>query len=771
MSHRTLAALALLLATACTHEASEEATPEAAASRASERAPESDEDRPGGWRLAASDSPYLRQHADNDVDWYAWGPEAFERARAEDKPVFLSIGYSACHWCHVMEHESFENPDIAAYLREHFISVKVDREQRPDVDSRYMQAVQQMTGSGGWPLTAFLTPEGAPFFGGTYFPPERQRGMPGFRELLEWVHKIWTEQRPNIEKTANSNLTQLTTDIFPPPRDWDAKELLGNVPTSLTAALDPIYGGIRSSRPQRFPPSMLLRFLFRQQLRIGTVDLTRAFLTLDMMASGGMRDHVGGGFHRYSTDPQWKVPHFEKMLYDNGVLAALYAEAYALSGRAFYADVARDTLEWLMTDMRSPRGLYYAARDADSLPFDEDGQPVPGAHPEEGDVYTWTLPELEQALGAEEAATFARLFDIRNGDRGNFERGRSIPMPLKALDRVAADPTALLGSRSTLPEGEAFNTWLDSVYDRLLAVRSKRPQAFRDEKCLSAWNGLALTGFSISASLLDDEALTVESDSLASAIRDTLLTEDEDHKLWVAHQWFEGRASGQGVLTDYAYVARGFLDAYHATGNPEWLVISLRLAYRMLDLFEDPEKGGLFETLGDDPLLPGRLRELNDGARASGHSVALHHMLRVAPLDDSGRLAAAVDRALDSLAPVATKNPHSFTSLLTAIDSWQGPLAEVVIDGAEDLPATEAMRAMARTTFLPAALVISDAARAREALAGSVLSAEPSLLAGRQAPEGEARAWVCQRGVCLLPATSPEVLAEQLTGMARRDAP
>ncbi len=726
--------------------------------------PESGEigERTGGWRLASEASPYLRQHADNTVDWYAWGPEAFERAVAENNPIFLSIGYSACHWCHVMEHESFEDEATGAYLRKHFISIKVDREQRPDVDSRYMTAVQQMTGSGGWPLTAFLTPEGAPFYGGTYFPSKPMRQMPTFLDVLEWVNSIWTDDQQNVRELAQKNHRGLQRDIFPQPKEWDARGLLTDASAAMIDGLDPIYGGMRSTRPQRFPPSMLLRFLFRQQLRGGELNLSRAYLTLDMMASGGMRDHVGGGFHRYSVDPQWKVPHFEKMLYDNGVLAATYAEAYALSGREFYGDVARDTLQWLMRDMRSPEGLYYSARDADSLPFGQDGQALPGVHPEEGDVYTWTLPELKAALGDTDGLLFAKVFDIRKSDRGNFERGRSIPMPLKALDKLAQAPG------DALPQGAAFLTWVRSAYDRLLVVRDRRPQAFRDEKSLSAWNGLALTGFAVSARLLDEDTLRAESDSLARALRDTLLREDEAGELWVDHQWFEGQASGDGVLTDYAYCARGFLDAYHASGNTDWLVVSYRLAQRMLDLFEDEHQGGLFETLGNDPLLPGRTRELTDGARASGHSVALHHLLRMAPLDDSGRFAAAVERAINSVGPLAGRSPQSFTSALTAVDAWLGPLTEVVVHVANDSTAGAALQQTARHSFLPAELFVPDAHRASEALLADVLDEEPLLLAGRRAESGEAKAWVCKSGVCLLPVSSAEELEQQLLSVSRR---
>ena len=718
------------------------------------------EDRAPGWRLAHEASPYLRQHADNLVEWYPWGQEAFDLARERDVPVFLSIGYSSCHWCHVMEHESFEHAATGAYLAEHFVSIKVDREQRPDVDERYMDAVVRMTGSGGWPLTVFLTPDGLPFGGGTYFPLEPRGRMLTFRQLLESVVDAWTNDRVRLVENARAFDAEGTGDRLPPVRPWEAPSLLAEAGPRLAASLDPVHGGRRSTRPQRFPPSMVLRALAREELRTGGLDLAGYRATLDGMALGGMRDQVGGGFHRYSTDPRWEVPHFEKMLYDNALLAATYAEAYALEGLPRDAEVARDTLRWLQDDMRSPEGLYYAARDADSLPFGPDGRALPDGHPEEGDVYTWTRPELVAALGAEDVALFAKLYDLPETG-GNFERGRSIPRPVGTLHQMSL--RADLG----VPQDGGFEAWHADVRGRLLAVRAGRPQAFQDEKALAAWNGLTLSAFARCGRLLPDAELAAEADHLAAALAEHLLHRDPDGALAVHHQWFEGEASGTGLLFDWAALGLGYLDAYETTGDPRWLVTAHELATGLLDRFADAEGTGFYDSEGDDPLLAGRRRSLSDGAVPSAHALALELLQRLAPLDDGGRFQGAVDAALDRLAPVVARSPDYHASYLAAVDAWEGPLAEVVLAGAGlDAPEHAALFATASRRLQPAALLVADAAAAAEALAVR-LPEEPALLAGRRVDAG-ARAWVCRRGVCLLPVDEPGALAEQLDGLRAR---
>ncbi len=732
------------------------------------------ENKTGGWRLAESDSPYLLQHVDNAVEWWPWGDAAFDEARARDVPIFLSVGYSTCHWCHVMEHESFEDPEIGAYLAEHFVSIKLDREQRPDVDEHYMQAVQAYTrGGGGWPMTVFLTADGKPFGGGTYYPPEPGFGRPGFRQLLETVVEGWSGDRTNLLVWAKRMDEQLKHDPLPAGGvKWDPEGVLAAATDELHDSMDPVWGGRRGA--PKFPPSMAMQFLMRQHLRTGVDVLDRVNTTLDRMAAGGMRDQVGGGFHRYSVDAQWHVPHFEKMLYDNAQLAWVYAEGYALSGHVRHARVARDTLRWVLDDMRSPEGLFYSARDADSMPFDEDDQPIADEHPEEGLVYVWTPSQLIEALGPEDGAHFARLFDVT--DKGNFEHGSSIPDPGRTHEAMALTPG------EDLPTGPAFLSWLEHTRARLLVARARRPQAFRDEKCLAGWNGLMLSGLAHCANLLADVELDppvpgteAEAADLRRATRQAgqaMLDHFVRARLpsgRIPHQVFEGRPSGDGDLTDYALLGRGLLDAHAATGEPAFLAAALELARELVALFEDAEQGAFFTTTGDDPNLGTRGRELNDGAMPSGASVAVELLLRLAPLDDSRALRQAADRALGRYGPMVAERAAAWPAMLGAIDAAVGPLAEVVLDGsADDNADYRTMLATTRRTLLPAALVIPDASGTRAALAGGDADGEPMLLRDRMAPPGGARAWVCREGVCLIPANDADQLAEQLESITPR---
>jgi hypothetical protein len=716
---------------------------------ASQQSPDA-QDRTGGWRLAAEDSPYLRQHADNPVEWHPWGEAAFELARQRDVPVFLSIGYSSCHWCHVMEHESFEDQATADWLNEHFVNIKVDREQRPDVDDRYMAAVIAMTGQGGWPMSVWLTPDGEPFMGGTYFPPADGRGRPGFLTICEQVRTAWVDDRPRLLEAVAHNAPILVADRLPPAGAWDGPALLDTATAALISQMDPVLGGMSGNRPQRFPPSTVITFLLRRAARGEDVDLAPVHVTLDAMATHGMRDHVAGGFHRYSVDPRWQVPHFEKMLYDNALLTEAYALAHAVTGEARHGRVASDTLRWLREDMRSPEGLAYAARDADSLPFDDDGVPLLGAHPEEGDVTTWTPAEVIEVLGPDDGAAFNRLFSIVEG--GNFERGRSIPRPGRTDEQLAADPG------EGVPSAEDFSPWLERVRRTLLEARAARPQAFRDEKCLSAWNGLLLSGLS-AATRYVDPGLAAETRDFGRAVLEHLTWRDDDGGLRVWHQRFEERSSGDGDLADHAHLARGLLDAHGATGDPAFLAAAWELAVAMIGRFEDTQNGGFFLTEGNDPLLPTRGRELEDGAIPSSQSVALTVLARLAPLDDGARLTPALDRGLERLASMVGRSPRGFPALAITLDAVTGPLAEVVLSGAPGDEDYEALVAAARSQFLPAELLIPHAPSAAQALAAVGLSEVPALLKDRDTTD--ATAWVCRNGTCLAPARTPEDLQTQ----------
>jgi hypothetical protein len=709
--------------------------------------------RPAGWRLADEPSPYLRQHADNPVAWYPWGEAAFERARALDRPVLLSIGYSSCHWCHVMEHETFEDEACARLLNAHFVPVKVDREQRPDVDALYMDALVAMTGRGGWPLTLFLTPDGHPIWGGTYFPPESTGGLPGFRDVLAGVHEAWTTQREALTGDAARIAEFMQRSLPPPAGAWDAAALLDDATLALTSGLDAELGGTHGA--PKFPPALLVSFLLGQHQRSGVTVVELLETTLDAMAGGGLHDHLAGGFHRYCVDEAWRVPHFEKMLYDNALLAVAYAEAAAVTGAGRHAQVARSTLAWMREALRLPSGLYAGAFDADSLPYDARCRPIPGARPEEGLAYLWTLEELIAVLGEQDGRRIASLYGVTQ--TGDFERGRSVLAPMATRAALAAREHGDLGT------GEPFLAWLDDARGSLLAARARRPQPFRDEKCLAGWNGLALTAFARGAALLGDSSLREETAALAEAVRARLLAPGP---VGLHHQWFEGEAGGSADLFDHAAVARGLLDAHAVLGDPVLLADAWRLARRLLERFEDAQ-GGFYDTEGGDALLPARGQDAYDGSVPSGASLALELIERLAPLDDGGAFRASADRAWLRYAPLMAQAPAAFPALLRAADHARGPLAEIVLDG--EGPAAEALHARLLATPLPAALVVVGPGRVARALELAGLGPEePALLAGRRAPEGGARAWVCVEKSCLAPADDADVLAGQLQAVTSR---
>ncbi|GJM22587.1 MAG: hypothetical protein DHS20C15_25020 [Planctomycetota bacterium] len=715
--------------------------------------------RNAGWRLAEEDSPYLRQHADNAVEWYAWGPEAFAEARRRDVPIFLSIGYSSCHWCHVMEHESFEDPAIGAQLAADFVSIKVDREQRPDIDARYMHEVTLISQTGGgWPLTAFLTPEGQTFFGGTYFPPTPRMDLRSFSELLGEITRVWTEKRAELEQDVQSWGPYLSRDKRPAGVSHDADQLLADATLALRDSLDPTLGGRSSRSPDgiptgpRFPPATALQFLITRQLRGADVPLALLEVSFDAMANRGLFDHVAGGFHRYTVDPQWSLPHFEKMLDDNALLAPLYAEFAVLTGHPRHARVARRTLRWLLDDMRDPvTGLFFTSRDADSLPFAADNTPLPGARPEEGQVSLWTPAQLREVLGERDGSLFAQLAGVT--ELGNFEAGRSHVIPGRAPEQFAQL------DRFEFPEGADPAQWWQRCLDRLLAARSLRPQAFRDEKCLAGWNGLALSAFARSSRWLADEALAAHTEALADALLARLVLRDDAAGARVAHQVFEARASGRGSLFAQSAVALGLLDAHEATGRADFLVTALELARSLTPRFGDPD-GGFFASDGHDPLLPERGRSLQDNPRPSGEGLALQLLLRLAPLDDSGALADTAHAALRRCAAQLETSGQLAPSLLLALDAANEDLAEVVLSGGR---ASDPLRALARATPLPVSLLLPEARTLRDALVPAHFTEVPGLLAGRaRDADSAARAWVCRRGACLLPADDVTILAEQL---------
>jgi uncharacterized protein len=579
-------------------------------------------------RLAAETSPYLLQHADNPVDWYAWGDEAFERARAEDRPVLLSVGYAACHWCHVMEHESFENDEIARLMNEHFVSVKVDREERPDVDGLYMDAVVALTGQGGWPMTVFLTPEGKPFFGGTYFPPEPRPGLPSFPQVLEAVAEAYRTQRDDLERQAGALVEAIRRASEQPPSGEPLTTglLTGAVP-SLRRLFDPAEGGFGPA--PKFPAASTIELLLRLHVRGGSDDaLAMATLTLDRMAAGGMYDVLGGGFHRYSVDGRWLVPHFEKMLYDNALLASAYLHAWQVTGTESYRRVTEETLDYLLRELRVEGGGFASAQDADTEGV-------------EGMTYTWTAKELEAVLGEAHPEWLQP-----------FEHGRSV---------VRAD----------VP---------DAARAALLAARAERPQPLRDDKVLAGWNGLAL------AALAQAGAALGRPDWLEAgrALGEFLLGPLSDGSGRLLRTYRDGDARIPAYLEDYANVANGLVELSWATGELQWLEEARRLAGIMVELFADPERGGFFVDAPDGNGLVARRKEFDDHPTPAGNSMAAFVLLRLARIYGDAELELHAVGVFRLGRQLMERAPGAISHLLCALDLHFSPPREIAVVGPGD---------------------------------------------------------------------------------------
>jgi uncharacterized protein YyaL (SSP411 family) len=663
-------------------------------------------------RLGNETSPYLLQHAHNPVDWYTWGDEAFAKAKAEDKPVFLSIGYSACHWCHVMERESFENHQTAAVLNEHFVSIKVDREERPDVDSIYMEAVQMMTGHGGWPMSMFLTPGGAPFYAGTYFPPDDRHGMPGFRRVLEHAAHAFHGRRTDIEAAAAEVLRGLSTVKFQGGGTLE-HDALDRAAARIAQSYDPVYGGFGGA--PKFPPSMSLDFLMQVAWRAQDRELREIVVnTLMKMARGGMYDQIGGGFHRYSVDARWLVPHFEKMLYDNALLARLYTRAWQWSKDPFFARVASEILGYVQREMTSPDGAFYSTQDADS-------------EGEEGKFYVWSRAEVMATLGEEEGRIFCVLYDIT--DRGNWEDHNILNMP-RGPEAVAGDLGITLEQLADVAaRGKC----------KLYGVRAQRVWPARDEKILAGWNGWMLAAFSEAAVAFDRDAYR----DIVRRNADFLLTRIDD----------AGRLMRtpkiHGLLEDYSGVAWGLALAYEATHERRYLDTSHQLVDQIIDRFVDKQNGGFFDTPTDHEVLITRPKDLFDNATPSGNSVAADVLLRLALLLGEERYAEAATKTLSAIAPLAERYPSGF-GLLLGVAEWRaGQPKEIAITGSIDNAAFRALRKIVGEEFLPHRVIV----------AGSGSSDLPLM---HNRPADRALAYICHAYMCAEPTADPERLVALL---------
>ncbi|MGH2869112.1 MAG: thioredoxin domain-containing protein [Solirubrobacteraceae bacterium] len=652
-------------------------------------------------RLAQQTSPYLRQHQDNPVDWYAWGEEALERSRREQRPLLVSIGYSACHWCHVMERESFEDPEIAALMNESFVCIKVDREERPDVDATCMEACQAMTGQGGWPLNAFLTPDRSPFYVGTYFPPEPRHGMPSWRAVLEAVAAAWTERREDVRQSGAQILASLGASTRMRASDEPiTAELLEQAVPGLRGSYDAAHGGF--ARAPKFPMASVIEFLLAR----GETEMSLG--TLDAMARGGIYDQVGGGFARYAVDATWTVPHFEKMLYDNALLARAYLHGWQVSGDPLLRRVCAETLDWALREMRGPEGGFCAALDADSEGV-------------EGKFYVWTTAELRAELG--ELADPALAY-FGATDAGNFEGAN------------------VLEARGPEPEARA------EIRRRLYAVRAERVWPGLDDKRLCSWNALMITA------LAEAGAALGRSDWVAAARAgaEFILGSLRDAEGTLLRTWKDGRSQIEGYLEDYAFTVQALTSLYEATFEPRWYGEAIGLADAMIERFADPDRGGFFTTAADRPLSFARRKDLEDSPIPSGGSAAAFGLLRLARLSGSAEYERHALDGLRLLAPIVGRHPLAFGHALQAFDFYLARVREVAIAGSGS--DAEALAEVVRARFHPHVVL------------GGGAGDGAALLEGRTEVAGRAAAYVCEHFTCQAPVTDPQALAAALRGPA-----
>jgi hypothetical protein len=673
-------------------------------------------------RLALEKSPYLLQHADNPVDWYPWGAEAFARAKAEDKPIFLSIGYSTCHWCHVMEHESFENEGIAELINRDFIPIKVDREERPDVDDVYMTAVQTMTGSGGWPLSLFLTPEGRPFHGGTYYPPDDRYGRPGFPALLAAISDAWKTRRTELETSAGRLVDHLDLAARAPTEGPEVGTApLEKAARALAAEFDPRHGGFGAA--PKFPPAMRLEFLIRFWIRTGEPKAREMVeTTLTKMAAGGLYDHVGGGFHRYSTDARWLVPHFEKMLYDNALIARAYVLAFRAFGNAEFARVARETLDYLLAEMTPPEGGFFAAQDADSAG-------------EEGTFYVWDRRSIEAALEAEAAPIVAARYGVT--EAGNFEHGQTVLSIVRTVPELAV--------RFGTSE-ERVEEILRESRRRMYEARSRREPPATDTKLLTDWSGLAISAFALAARVLGEPRYEDAARRAADRILSRCRVAGD-----LLHREKDGAAGIPGFASDYAFLVEAMLDLYEATFDPRYFRAALELANEMEERFADPSGGYFLAAEGHDHLIV-RPRELFDGAMPSSNSVAAMNLLRLATFTGDAKHRSRAEAVFSAFAGYLDRAPSAFPRLLCALDYRQDEPREVVLSGR---PGREDFESLRAAVFASRRLnrVVAHADRSE-----SLADIAP-LVASRGSSDGPAAAWVCRNFACLRPTSDPAELA------------
>jgi uncharacterized protein len=718
-------------------------------------------------RLAHEKSPYLLQHAHNPVDWYPWGEEAFAKARRENKPIFLSVGYSTCHWCHVMAHESFENEDVAAVMNREFVNIKVDREERPDVDRVYMTFVQATTGSGGWPMSVWLTPDLKPFVGGTYFPPEERYGQPAFKKVLERIATAWKEDHDKIVEQGSKIVEALRGSQSAAPAEGTIDSSVADAAyRQLDRSYDPKEGGFGTA--PKFPRPVTLNFLTRFYAReaghasglpsannasgthaLPSQALETALFTLRKMAAGGMHDHIGGGFHRYSVDRYWHVPHFEKMLYDQAQLAAAYLDAFQITRDKQYESVARDILDYVARDMTSKEGGFFSAEDADSPVF---GIDAPNHKTAEGAFYIWTKKEINDALG-----NSADVFDFHYGVQahGNAPEGSDPHDEFRGKNILIERHTIAETAERFKKSEEEIGKVLAESRDKLFAIRAKRPRPHLDDKIIAAWNGLMISAFARAAQVLDDARYLEVATRAAKFMRTKLY--DSSHKI-LYRSYREGRSNIEGFADDYATVIQGLLDLYQASFHIECLKLARQLQETQDRLFFDEQNGGYFSNSGRDKNVFVRIKDDNDGAEPAASSIAALNLLRLSQIYNDPKMAERAKKTIDAFATILLQFPSGMPQMLVALETSLGKPRQIVIAGKKDSPETEALLKEVHRHFLPNTIVIlADASEGQK-----YLGENNEAIRAMSLVEGKPAAYVCENFTCKAPVTDPKQLSDLL---------
>ena len=686
-------------------------------------------------RLINETSPYLQQHAHNPVDWYPWGPEAFEKAKREDKPIFLSSGYSTCHWCHVMERESFENEQIAKIMNENFVSIKVDREQRPDIDQIYMDAVQLMTGSGGWPLSVFLAPDRKPFYGGTYFPPKDSYGRPGFERLLLSIADAWKNRNQELVDSAG----KLSELLKSPPGPVEKRKLSPQILTDafkyFQDSFDAVNGGfgLAPKFPQPTNLSMLLCYWYRTR---DENSLQMVEKTLDVMAKGGIYDHVGGGFHHYATDVSWLIPHFEKMLYDQALLSKVYLQAYQITGKKKYAEISKEILDYVLRDMNDAKGGFYSAEDADS-----EGT--------EGTFYLWEPKQIASILDEDQT----KLFNIYYGvtERGNFEGGKTILNVSTSVEQLG---------KEFWKSPNKIEKILAGARTQVFRERQKRIRPHRDDKVITAWNGLMISSLAYGGAVLGEEKYIAAAKSSAEFILSILY---KDGRLMRYYR--NGQVVEKAFLDDYAFMSMALLDLYEATFDAKWLIEAKKLSEWMIELFADDEQGGFFLTGKDGEKLIARTKPSSDGAIPSGNSIAALALLKLGRLTMNQHFIEQGGRILEVFSQQLEQSPAYSSAILITLNFWLGPTQEIVIAGDTNAQDTKQIINLIRSKFLPNMVVLLH----EQGNEGTAIERIIPVVKNQTLTNGKATAYVCENYVCNRPVNSIEDFEKMISGTDHKD--